>query len=67
MAIYLHGKQVTGNDAAVHFINWCLSLENENQPVARCSLDADRDFQQGVYGCNMEKREILKHAGIEVR
>ena len=66
MHIYLDGKEVTGNQAEVHFIDWCLSLENENEPVAHCSLDAISDFQEGVYGHNLEKREILNRSGIEV-
>ena len=66
MHIYLDGKEVTGNQAEVHFISWCLSLENENEPVAHCSLGASRDFQDGVYRHNLEKRQILRRSGIEV-
>ena len=66
MHIYLNGREVTGNQAEVHFVSWCLSLENENEPVAHCSLDASRDFQDGVYRHNLEKRQILKRSGIEV-
>jgi len=66
MHIYLNGREVTGNEAEVHFVSWCLSLENENQPVAHCSLNASRDFQDGVYRHNLEKRQILKRSGIEV-
>ena len=67
MAIYLYDEQVSGVTAELHFINWCLRLENEHQPVAHCALDASRDFQEGAYRYNMEKREILKLAGIEIR
>jgi hypothetical protein len=67
MAIYLYDEQVSGTTAEVHFINWCLRLENEHEPVAHCALDAARDFQEGAYRYNMEKRAILNRAGIEIR
>lgn len=67
MSIYLHGDQVSGTTAEVHFVSWCLKLENEHQPVAHCALDAARDFQEGAYRGNTDKREILKRAGIEIK
>ena len=67
MTIYLNGTKVSGHAAMAHFIEWCLSLENEHEPVAHCSLDAISDFQRGVYGGDMAKRAALSRAGIEVR
>jgi len=67
MSIYLYDEQVSGTTAEAHFVEWCLRLKNEHQPVAHCALDAVRDFQEGAYRYNMEKREILKLAGIEIR
>jgi hypothetical protein len=67
MSIYLYGEQVSGTTAEAHFVEWCLRLENEHEPVAHCALDAARDFQEGAYRYNMGKREILKRSGIEIR
>lgn len=67
MYIYLYDEQVSGTTAELHFIDWCLRLENEHNPVPHNALDAMHCFQEGAYNYNMEKREILKHAGIEIR
>lgn len=68
MAIYLYGDQVSGITAEAHFVEWCLRLENEHEAaVPHCALDAKRDFQEGAYRYNMEKRSILNRAGIEIR
>lgn len=67
MAFYLYGEQVSGTTAEAHFVDWCLRLENESEPVAHCALDAARDFQLGAYRCDASKRAILRRAGIELR
>ena len=67
MAFYLYGDQVSGITAEAHFVDWCLRLENEHEPVAHCALDAARDFQLGAYRCDESKRALLRRSGIEIR
>jgi hypothetical protein len=62
MKYFVHNQPVSGLAAEAHFIEWCLSLENENKPVPRCSLDAIAFFQTA-----REKQSVLKLAGIEIQ
>ncbi len=66
MTIYLNGQAVTGNTSQLHFINWCLSVERENEAVPRTALEAARIWQEGVYRGNAAALAIVNRAGITI-
>lgn len=62
----INGQAVTGNQAELAYMNWCLALENESQPVPRTGLSASRDFQEGAYRGNAEARARIEQSGIVI-
>lgn len=60
----VHDKPATGVQAELHYINWCLALENEHNPVPRTSLAASADFQAGAWRGNDSAAARLALAGI---
>jgi hypothetical protein len=64
---HIDGKEVTGTQAELHYMNWCLALEQEHSDVPHTALDAMADFQKGAFGgCGFAKDRMYL-AGIEVR
>ncbi len=63
---FINGQAVTGNQAELAYMNWCLALENEGQPVPRTALGCIADFQQGAFRGNAEARARIEQSGIVI-
>lgn len=63
---FINGQAVTGNRAELDYIEWCLALENENQPVPHTAPGAIADFQAGAYRGNSEARARIEQSGIVI-
>ena len=61
----INGQAASGLSAEAAYIEWCLSLQNERQPVPRTALSAIKDFQEGAFRGNLESRSRLQQAGID--
>jgi len=63
----INGERVSGIAAELHFMNWCLSVDQEGTPwVPRSGLSASRGFHLGVYGTDEIHLELVERSGVEV-
>lgn len=62
----IDGKEATGVEAELRYMQYCLALEQEHEDVPHNALDVGADFQRGAFGgCGFAKDRMYR-AGIEV-
>ena len=66
MKFTINGQPATGVQAELHYMSWCLALENEHNPVPRTALAACNDFQHGAFNAEHGAGQRIRQAGITV-
>lgn len=63
----IDGKEVTGTQAELHYMNWCLALEQEHADVPHCALDVGASFQRGAFRGDKRDLARINLSGVEIR
>ena len=70
---FIAGQEVTGLTAELQFMEWVLSLGQENDKELaeacdgdRCALAAMRIFQRGAFGNDAQARALLVKSGLHM-
>lgn len=62
----INGVPATGVQAELHYMNWCLALEQEHSDVPHNALDAGASFQRGVFRGDQAELAKIKLSGVKV-
>jgi hypothetical protein len=60
----INSQPATGLQAEAHYVEWCLSLQNEHNPVPHNALDAMADWQRGAYRNDADAYSRMQQSGI---
>lgn len=62
----INGKDATGTQAELHYMNWCLALEQEHATVPHSALEVMSDFQRGAFRGDEKALARINLSGIQI-
>ena len=63
----INGQPATGVEAELHYMNWCLALEQEHADVPHTALDVGTSFQNGAFRGDERELARINLSGVEKR
>lgn len=64
--ITINQKIVSTNDAQLHFMNWCLDVKNEGNPVPKTALACQAVFMCANTYRDAEAIKLVSQSGVEI-